>query len=52
MTSDKHSTTGNFFIDDEVLASVGVVTLDKYKVDPSKSEKDLMPDYFCWDILN
>jgi citronellol/citronellal dehydrogenase len=30
LTSDKITTTGQFFIDDEVLASVGVVDLKKY----------------------
>ena len=52
LTSDKNSTTGNFFIDDEVLASIGVVDLDKYKVSPSINEKELMPDYFCWNLKN
>lgn len=48
LTSCNKSTTGNFFIDDEVLASVGITNLDKYKVNPNISEKSLMPDYFCW----
>ncbi len=36
-------TTGNFFIDDEVLASAGKTNLDEYAVDPSQK---LMPDFF------
>lgn len=35
--------TGNFFIDDEVMASEGITDLSKYAVDPSKA---LMPDFF------
>ena len=46
LTSVSKSTTGNFFIDDEVLASVGITNLCKYKVDPSIAEKDLAPDFF------
>lgn len=34
LTSDSKKTNGNFFIDDEVLASTGVYDFDKYKVDP------------------
>ena len=37
-------TTGNFFIDDEVLESEGLTDLDKYAVDPEVGE--LMPDFF------
>ncbi|MBS0539708.1 MAG: NAD(P)-dependent oxidoreductase [Proteobacteria bacterium] len=35
--------TGNFFIDDEVLAAEGVTDLDKYAVSPGTP---LMPDFF------
>lgn len=35
--------TGNFFIDDEVLASEGVLDLDPYAVTPGA---DLVPDFF------
>jgi citronellol/citronellal dehydrogenase len=38
------SVTGNFFIDDEVLAEHGVTDLDKYRVTPGEGE--LMPDIF------
>jgi citronellol/citronellal dehydrogenase len=37
-------TTGNFFIDDEVLASIGVTELDKYSVVPGT--KDFLLDFF------
>ena len=37
-------TTGNFFVDDEVLASVGVTELDKYSVVPGT--KDFILDFF------
>ncbi len=35
--------TGNFFIDDEVLAAEGVTDLDQYSVTPGA---DLIPDFF------
>ena len=37
------SCTGNFFIDDEVLAAEGVTNFDKYAVSPGTR---LMPDFF------
>lgn len=46
LTSNSKKATGNFFIDDEVLASVGVTNLDKYKVTKDIDEKSLIPDYF------
>lgn len=46
LTSRAASTSGNYFIDDEVLASVGVTNLDKYKVDPTVNDRDLAPDFF------
>ena len=36
--------TGNFFVDDEVLASVGIIDLDKYAVVPGT--KDFLLDFF------
>ncbi|MBY0589168.1 NAD(P)-dependent oxidoreductase [bacterium] len=42
-TSDSKKTTGNFFIDDEVLAQHGVKDLTSYAVDPSQP---LLPDFF------
>jgi citronellol/citronellal dehydrogenase len=35
--------TGNFFIDDEVLRTEGIVGLDEYAVDP---RQELLPDFF------
>jgi citronellol/citronellal dehydrogenase len=35
--------TGNFFIDDDVLASAGKTDLSEYAVDPTQK---LMPDFF------
>ncbi len=43
LTRDGKTTTGNFFIDDEVLASAGVTDLSGYAVDPSAP---LFPDIF------
>ena len=36
--------TGNFFVDDEVLASIGITDLDKYSVVPGT--KDFLLDFF------
>jgi citronellol/citronellal dehydrogenase len=36
--------TGNFFVDDEVLASVGVTDLEKYSVVPGTT--DFLLDFF------
>jgi citronellol/citronellal dehydrogenase len=36
--------TGNFFVDDEVLASIGITDLDKYSVFPGT--KDFLLDFF------
>jgi citronellol/citronellal dehydrogenase len=36
--------TGNFFVDDEVLASIGVTDLEKYSVVPGT--KDFLLDFF------
>ncbi len=43
LSRDSKTCTGNFFIDDEVLASEGVSDLSKYAVNPSM---ELMPDLF------
>ena len=40
------SFSGNFLIDDVLLAENGVTDFDQYRVDPSK---DLMPDFFVPD---
>lgn len=44
LNGDAKSTTGNFFVDDEVLASEGVTDLDKYAVVPGT--KDFILDFF------
>jgi len=44
LTRPSRECTGNFFIDDDVLASEGVTDLSGYAVDPSAT---LMPDFFC-----
>ncbi len=43
LTRDAAATTGNFFIDDEVLAAAGVTDLDRYAVDP---DAELFYDWF------
>lgn len=43
LTRPSREFTGNFCIDDEVLASVGVTDLEKYAVSPGKP---LLPDFF------
>jgi citronellol/citronellal dehydrogenase len=44
LTSDAATTTGNFFIDDLVLAQHGITDLDKYAVVPGT--RDFIPDLF------
>ncbi|HSG38794.1 MAG TPA: NAD(P)-dependent oxidoreductase [Thermoanaerobaculia bacterium] len=43
LTRDSRGHTGNFYIDDEVLASAGVTDLERYAVQPGQR---LMPDLF------
>ena len=43
LTRDARTTTGNFFIDDEVLAEAGVTNLTRYAV---KAGSPLLPDLF------
>ena len=45
-TKPSRDFTGNFCIDDTLLAANGVTDFDKYRVDPSV---DLMPDFFVPD---
>ncbi len=44
LTSDARTTTGNFFIDDTLLAEHGVTDFDRYAVVPGT--KNLIPDFF------
>ena len=43
LTSDASETSGNFFIDDEVLATHGIDDLEPYAVSPGSP---LLPDFF------
>ncbi len=43
LTRDAKTTTGNFFVDEDVLREAGVTDFEKYAVDPSQ---DLLPDFF------
>jgi citronellol/citronellal dehydrogenase len=43
VTRDARTTTGNFFIDDEVLAAAGVTDLERYAIKPGSP---LLPDLF------
>ncbi|MEO8060037.1 MAG: NAD(P)-dependent oxidoreductase [Burkholderiales bacterium] len=44
LTSDAKITSGNFFIDDELLRSHGVTDFERYSVTPGTT--DLIPDFF------
>jgi citronellol/citronellal dehydrogenase len=44
LTRDPRQCTGNFFIDDEVLAQAGVTDLDQYAATPGN--RDFLPDFF------
>ncbi len=44
LTSNAKATTGNFFIDDELLAANGITDLEPYSVTPGT--KDFIPDFF------
>ncbi len=44
LTSDAGTTSGNFFIDDVLLASHGITDLEAYSVTPGT--KDFIPDFF------
>jgi citronellol/citronellal dehydrogenase len=44
LTSDARTTTGNFFIDDELLAKHGITDLEKYSVAPGTTQ--FIPDFF------
>ncbi|MFJ8816439.1 SDR family oxidoreductase [Amycolatopsis thermoflava] len=44
LTRDSHECTGNFFVDEEVLAEAGVTDLSGYRL--AGREEDLDPDFF------
>lgn len=48
LTQDPTKTTGNFFIDDEVLAKAGVTDFDQYCCNLEYKDK-LMPDFYVGD---
>lgn len=43
LTRDSGTFTGNFFVDDDVLASEGITDLDRYALEPGS---ELLPDLF------
>ena len=44
LTSDARTVSGNFFVDDELLASHGITDLERYALVPGT--RDLTPDLF------
>jgi citronellol/citronellal dehydrogenase len=46
LTNCSRKLTGNLFIDEDILKSVGITDFSKYKVDPSVKEEDLFLDFF------
>jgi citronellol/citronellal dehydrogenase len=49
LTSDK-TVTGNFFVDDEVLATHGIVDLSRHNP-PGVADIDITPDLFVPSLL-
>jgi len=47
LTSDSRKTNDQFFMDDEVLAAIGVKDLQKYKLDPNVKDHELIIDFMC-----
>ena len=47
LTSNSELTNDKFFIDDHVLASVGVTDMSKYRCNPKLREDQLVPDFMC-----
>jgi citronellol/citronellal dehydrogenase len=45
LTRSGRECSGNFFIDDEVLAGIGITDLSRYRHE-GIAEKDLVPDFF------
>jgi citronellol/citronellal dehydrogenase len=43
LTRDSRTATGNFYLDDEVLAEAGITDLDRYAIQPGAT---LYPDFF------
>jgi putative sterol carrier protein len=51
LSRDPATTTGNFFIDDEVLKAAGIADMTQYACEPANVDK-LMPDFFLDAALN
>jgi citronellol/citronellal dehydrogenase len=49
LTRQSRDCTGNFFIDEQVLAAAGVTDFDQYAVVPGNQ---LLPDFFLGDPLD
>jgi citronellol/citronellal dehydrogenase len=47
LTSNGKKTNDKFFMDDEVLAGVGIYDLQKYKVNPNVKDHELIIDFMC-----
>jgi len=47
LTADAKETTGNYFMDDEILISKGAMELSGYACVPGTKDHELLPDYFC-----
>lgn len=43
---DSRQCSGNFFVDEEVLAGAGITDLSAYRADPATPEVELLPDFF------
>ena len=46
LSRDFKTCSGNYFIDDAVLAEAGVTNFESYKVDPNVDDRSLIPDFF------
>ena len=46
LSRDFQTCSGNYFIDDAVLAEAGVTDFTAYKVDPTVEDRSLIPDFF------
>lgn len=47
LTSKSDEITGKYFMDDEVLISVGAMELGKYACVEGTRDDEMLPDYFC-----
>ena len=46
LTRNSREFTGNFYVDDDVLASEGITDLNHYQVDTALDISELLPDFF------